>query len=158
MPKGSFYNYFASKEHFAAEILDTYAAQLMKQFDAYIEKSLDTPLELIESVYDLMLQTFEFEGVVKGCLLGNMAAEIGGQSELCSQSMLETVKQWKLRVVRLMEQAQQAGQIRQDVPASDLADVLWCTWEGGLLRMKIEGNTDTVRQTLRVLLRKLIAA
>ena len=142
VPKGSFYNYFESKEHFVAEIIDTYATQLLAKFDALIETSSLSPLALIEHVYDLMLSHFEFEGHVKGCLLGNMAAEIGGNSELCTQSMVTTIAEWKRRIVPLMEQAQQAGEIRQDIESSVLADTLWCTWEGGLLRMKIEDNTE----------------
>lgn len=157
VPKGSFYNYFDSKEHFVAEILDTYATQLLAKFDVYIEQSADNPLQLIEHVYDLMLEHFEFEGHIKGCLLGNMAAEVGGHSKLCTDAMLKTVAQWKKRMVLLMEKAQQSGQIRRDIAASELTDLLWCTWEGGLLRMKIENSTATVRQALHLLLRQLAA-
>lgn len=157
VPKGSFYNYFASKEHFAAEILDTYSAQLLQQFDEYAAKSSDSPLELIENVYSIMVKTFEAEGHIKGCLLGNMAAEIGGHSELCTQSMLRTLEQWKSRIVTLIEQAQLIQQVRTDIAANQLADLLWCAWEGALLRMKIEGNTDTVREVLALLFTQVFA-
>lgn len=158
VPKGSFYNYFASKEHFVAEILDTYSAQLLKQFDDYAATSDETPLEMIESVYLTMMKTFEAEGHIKGCLLGNMAAEIGGHSDHCTQSMLTTLQQWKSRIVPLIEKAQQDKQVREDVTASELADVFWCAWEGALLRMKIEGNTDTVRLTLKLVLQNFFKA
>ena len=155
VPKGSFYNYFASKEHFVAEILDTYATQLLQQFDDYAAKSDDSPLALIENMYASMLKTFEAEGHIKGCLLGNMAAEIGGHSELCSNSMLKTLQRWKSRIVALVAAGQKDGEIRSDISASELADLLWCAWEGGLLRMKVEGNTDTVRQTLTLILQRI---
>ena len=103
-----------------------------------------------------MVDSFEQESHLKGCLLGNMAAEIGGHSELCRESMRATVAEWKKRVVSIIEMAQAQGQIRTDVEAAQLADLLWCAWEGALLRMKIESSTDTVRQTLHVLLRQLL--
>lgn len=155
VPKGSFYNYFASKEHFAAEILDTYSAQLLKQFDEYAARSTESPIELIESVYSIMLKTLEADGHIKGCLLGNMAAEIGGHSELCTQSMLKTLSQWKQRIVALIEQAQREQLAREDITAMQLADLLWCAWEGSLLRMKIEGNTETVHQVLQLLFQQV---
>lgn len=158
VPKGSFYNYFASKEHFAAEILDTYTAQLLAQFDQYAAKSNESPLELIKNVYGIMLKSFEAEGHIKGCLLGNMAAEIGGHSELCTQSMLKTLEQWKRRIVALIEKGQQEDLIRQDISATQLTNLLWCTWEGGLLRMKIEGNTETVAQVLELLFQQIFVS
>ncbi len=158
VPKGSFYNYFASKEQFAAEILDTYAGDLLDQYDKYVAQSEDTPLELIVKVYDKMLQTMEAEGYVKGCLIGNMAAEVSGQSELIRQSMLTTLKKWKLRIVAQLERGQKSGEVRKDLSAADMADLLWCAWEGGVLRMKIESSADTVQKTLDLLLNKLFKA
>ncbi len=156
VPKGSFYNYFSSKEHFVAEILNTYAHQLLVKFDAHIAQSSLSPIALLEQVYDFMVDSFEQESHLKGCLLGNMAAEIGGHSELCRESMRATVAEWKKRMVSIIEMAQAQGQIRTDIEAAQLADLLWCTWEGALLKMKIESSTDTVRQTLHLLLRQLL--
>lgn len=158
VPKGSFYNYFESKEHFAAEILDTYAAKLLTQFDEYATKTEDAPLQIIENVYATMLKTFEAEGHIKGCLLGNMAAEIGGHSDLCTTSMLSTLKKWKQRIVALIENAQAEQVVRSDMSAESLADLLWCAWEGALLRMKIEGNTDIVKNVLSTVLNQIFQA
>lgn len=156
VPKGSFYNYFESKEHFVAEILDTYAQQLLNEYDEYVAKSSnESPLQLISKIYQHMLDTLDADGQVKGCLIGNMAAEIGSHSELCRQSMQRTLQQWRTRLLALLEMGQQQGQVRNDISAESLGDLLWCTWEGSLLRMKIEGHSNTVRSTLSLLLEQL---
>ena len=152
VPKGSFYNYFASKEQFAAEILDTYAEGLLDEYDAYIADAKSPPLQLIKNIYQLMIKAMEAEGFLKGCLLGNMAAEIGGKSDVCRASMMTTLVKWKKRISAQFSKAQELGEVRQDIAADDLADLLWCTWEGGVLRMKIEGSAKTIETSLSLLL------
>lgn len=157
VPKGSFYNYFPSKEHFVSEILDTYAANLLLQFDEYLTTTQDDPLLIVQKVYGSMISVFEAEGCLKGCLLGNMAAEIGAHSELCRVSMQKTLAAWKKRIVVVFENAQSQGIFRDDVSAEALADVFWCTWEGGILRMKIDGDTKVLRHSLDCVLTTLFA-
>jgi len=152
VPKGSFYNYFDSKEQFAAEIIEAYTATLMAQFERYLETSNDDPLTMIRKVYETMIKQFEAQGCHKGCLIGNMAAEIGGSSERCRTVMQETLEIWKRRIVELLELGQKKKQIRSDLGASELADVFWNTWEGGILRMKIDGNAASLRRSLDILL------
>ncbi len=36
VPKGSFYNYFESKEHFGAEVIRHYAGQFLDQLDSQL--------------------------------------------------------------------------------------------------------------------------
>lgn len=158
VPKGSFYNYFASKEQFAAEILDTYADKLLTEYDSYAASSKEAPLMLIKHVYQSMIKAMEAEGFLKGCLLGNMAAEIGGHSEICRKSMVNTLDKWKQRIVTQLQAGQKRGEVRSDLSADILADLLWCAWEGGVLRMKIEGSAKTVQTTLNVLLDTVLVA
>jgi TetR/AcrR family transcriptional regulator, transcriptional repressor for nem operon len=158
VPKGSFYNYFESKEAFAAEIIRHYVDQLLSVFDAYVAHSQEAPLCLIKSLYSYMLVEFARQDCQQGCLVGNLAAEIGASSPLCQIELKRAFGHWKTRFVKLLEAGQQQGNVRNDISADALADIFWNTWEGGILRMKIEGNTGNLKKTLEVLLDQLFAA
>mgnify|MGYP000094326795 CR=1 FL=1 len=152
VPKGSFYNYFNSKEAFAAEIITRYIDDLLHLFDAYVENTDDDPLTIIRNVYQVMMDKFELQGCRQGCLIGNLAAEIGGNSARCQAAMQRAFNEWRERFVRLLERAQVEGSVRADIGAGQLADLFWNAWEGGILRMKLEGSTAPLKQMIDLLL------
>jgi TetR/AcrR family transcriptional repressor of nem operon len=157
VPKGSFYNYFESKEAFAAAILDHYLDELLGLFDTYVAHSKEDPATLIKNVYGYLIVDLAKRGCRQGCLLGNMAAEVGASSKLCQEALQGGFERWKSRFVPLMQRGQEEGFFRTDVDASLLADVFWNTWEGGILRMKFEGDTASLKQTIDVLVDRLLA-
>lgn len=155
VPKGSFYNYFKSKEHFVAEIINRYSRNMLGKLDQAIEEAdEDNPVDTLRRIYSAMLAEVEKSGQ-KGCLIGNLAAEIGTSSQCCRESMHLAYVSWKKRFVDLMSSAQDKGFVRRDLPADVLCDTLWNTWEGALLRMKIDGSTAQLKQTIDVLLNHL---
>lgn len=154
VPKGSFYNYFESKEQFVSEIIAQYGRDAAEKLDDFMELSAETPVDAIRNVYKAITAEIEKNGP-KGCLIGNLAAEIGTSSELCQKSMRDAVASWKKRFTSFISDAQDQGLIRNDLPAGVLCDVLWDTWQGALLKMKIAGNTAHLGQTLDVLLNHL---
>jgi TetR/AcrR family transcriptional repressor of nem operon len=157
VPKGSFYNYFESKEAFVAAIIHRYVAELLGRLDAYIARSKKDPVTLLKSAYGHMLDEMERDGAIRGCLVGSMAAEVGSSSPLCQAELRRAIDQWNERVVTLFRRAQAEGQLRGDVRAEDMASVLWNAWEGGLLRMKVEGDASSAKQALHLLLDHLFA-
>lgn len=158
VPKGSFYNYFKSKEQFVAEIIDEFSRSLLERMDKYVAESQDPPVETIRSMYQKAIETIEQQDCSKGCLIGDLSAEIGGQSDICQDALQNANRQWQGRMSVLLEKAQEEGAIRDDIPAQQLAEIFWNHWEGALLRMKMEGNSKGVRATLDLLLDKLFQA
>lgn len=156
VPKGSFYNYFASKEAFVAEILREYSSQYLKILDEYVDSSSELPLDKIKTIYTFMLDKFSGQNCQQSCLVGSIAAEIGNQSAVCQAAMLESVAHSKQRVSRLVQQAQDNQQIRNDLTAEQITNVFWATWEGSLLKMKMEGSIDTAKETLYLMLDHLL--
>ncbi len=150
IPKGSFYNYFQSKEQFVAEVITRYNQKIEEQLDRYLIQTKDDPVTAIRNIHAYMIKLLEKDP--KGCLIGNLSAEIGNASNECRIAMQHGMQAWKRRFEKLMQAAQSKRLLRRDVPAATLADILWNTWQGGLLRMKIEGNTMHLKQTLEVLL------
>ena len=156
VPKGSFYNYFASKEEFTAEIIESYMEGLLVMFDRLVAASNEDPVTTIERVYGLMVAQFEAHSCTKGCLLGNLAAEIGGNSELCRVALRNGYEQWQQRFSVLVLKAQEQGLIRKDLTVEAICQLYWCAWEGSILKMKMDGDTQSVKETLHLLLRQVL--
>ncbi|MDY0361879.1 MAG: TetR family transcriptional regulator C-terminal domain-containing protein [Desulforegulaceae bacterium] len=151
VPKGSFYNFFESKEKYVSEIIENYNIELLKEIDNFLEKSTKNPLEKIINAYSYVIKEIENTGLT-GCLVGNLAAELGDSSKECLFQMQNGVKLWKSRFVNLFEQAREENLLRKDISAENMADIFWNAWQGGLLRMKIEGNTSQLQMMLENLL------
>lgn len=158
VPKGSFYNYFASKEQFGAEVIGHYSDWLLGLMDAAFQDAEDDPLKALRQYYAQSTDLYEREGTGDGCLLCNLGAELGDTSGVCREAMAEAFKRLKERLVRVLALGQQAGEVRGDVPAADLALVLMDAWDGALIRMKIEQSVEPLRAFQRLYLDRLITA
>ena len=76
VPKGSFYNHFASKEVFAAAIVDRYAEHSRLSWERMMRGAPAEPMAAIRHVFAQMLDYHEQASCPAGCLIGNLAAEI----------------------------------------------------------------------------------
>ena len=149
--KGSFYNYFKSKEVFVAEIIKQYNLEISEWIDTNLNEANDDPVTIIRNVHNLRIIELEKEEM-RGCLVGNLAAEIGTTSELCRAEMQQVAKAWNSRLETLIADAQQQGLFRTDLEASALTDIFWSAWQGGMLKMKIDGNTDHLKEVITLML------
>ena len=87
----------------------------------------------------------------KGCLLGNLGAELGESSEPIREALSQAMHGWRDRFERTIARGQREGTIRADIPSAALSDFLLNAFEGALIRMKIEKSTEPLEQ-LRSLL------
>lgn len=156
VPKGSFYNYFPSKEAFVAEIIDSYSKQLYTEADSFLGASNSSPADKIREMYQFMLESFTQGEKIEGCLIGNIAAELGSSSKLCQQALQAAYSRWQVRLSKLIEDAQQQGEFRKDVSADLLAGFFWSAWEGSLLRVKMDSDIQSGKETLDVMLNHLL--
>lgn len=155
VPKGSFYNHFASKEAFAAQIIQRYADWVDEAWDLCLSDAPQDALAAIDHVFARFISHHE-RTACQGCLVGNFAAEVAESSELCRQVLHASLTAWRQRLADLLEQAQAQGSVRSDVPADTLAVFFWDAWEGALLRMKIERHTGPLVDTTQLLLGTLL--
>ncbi len=152
IPKGSFYNYFGSKENFGAEIIQHYIDPFLEQLDAHIQHDKQDALRAIQRYFDELIKELEQNKFKGGCLLGNLMGEIGDTSDICQKSLQSSVNRYRDLLQVGLEKAQYQGTIRVDKPAIDMADLLINTWQGALLRSKIEQSSKPVRQCCQDLL------
>lgn len=159
VPKGSFYNYFKSKEHFASEIVGHYTKFLDDLWDGWIAEGPENePLLMLQKCFENLIAMEEGRAVQTGCLVGNLAGELAESSDLCRRSLNNAKNLWCNRLSVHLERAQQLGLARKDIAADKLAGFCWEVWEGALLRMKIENSTNAVRETITMLFQVFLRA
>lgn len=153
VPKGSFYNHFASKEVFAAAIVERYAELMRSSWERMLATAPDAPMATIRHVFAEMIRYHERRAdCLAGCLIGNFAAEIAVTSEGCRDRLLAAQLAWRERLAGLIAAGQAAGEIRRDIDATALSALTWGAWEGGLLRMKVERSVVPLQDSVALLL------
>ncbi|MDJ0571122.1 MAG: TetR family transcriptional regulator C-terminal domain-containing protein [Pleurocapsa sp. MO_192.B19] len=156
VPKGSFYNYFESKEHFGAEVIRQYAKQITANMDAWLNDPEKDALDALKQFFDQ--EILRHQKAREGCLIGNLGAELGDSSELCRQAMSESLQLMQQRFARVLTKAQEQGTVRHDLTAEKLASVLLNGYEGALLRMQIEKSVEPLRQFTKLMLDDFLSA
>lgn len=157
VPKGSFYNFFPSKEAYVASIIIHYGEQVAEEFKTATVGLDEEPA--------LVLLWFSFRNKVHNrlelgescaCLLGAMSAEIGQASSLCSDAITRVEQQWVKSIANLIKKAQSQGDLRDDFPAAELAPVLYNCWQGNLLQYQITDDAALLLRQLNTFIQTLL--
>lgn len=143
IPKGSFYNYFESKEEFAVAAIRHYAHCFTERMDREVASAPD-PLSGLRAFFEALMVDFERAGYVGGCLIWNLGGELEG-SETCRTALDEGFRMWRDRVAEVLAEGQRRGLVRRDKGAEALADLLTVGWEGAVIRMKLERSLAPLR-------------
>lgn len=153
VPKGSFYNYFASKEEFGAAAIAHYIEPFIERLDGWLERpELDAGAAL-EGYFGELAGELERRRFAGGCLLGNLIGEVGDTSETCRLALREALHRYRDKLREGIERGQREGVFRADLGAEAMADFLSDAWQGALLRMKIEQSVRPLQACCESLLR-----
>jgi len=152
VPKGSFYNYFESKEAFSAEVVKHYIDPFIKRLDVHLQRKDIGAAAALRAYFDELIEETERLDFRGGCLLGNLIGEIGDTSDLCQTSLREAVHRYRDKLREGIARAQREGGFRADIDAKEMADLLVNFWQGALLRMKIERSVRPLIQFCDLLL------
>jgi TetR/AcrR family transcriptional repressor of nem operon len=130
--KGSFYNYFPSKEAFALEVIAGYCR------DAGLDLLAgDGPAEeRIRSHFAHLRQELRRRGDTFGCLLGNFAAEVAADNPTIRESIDTAFQAWADLLAAAITEARPMS----PHDAAGRAQLLIDAWEGALLRAKATAN------------------
>jgi TetR/AcrR family transcriptional repressor of nem operon len=138
VPQGSFTNHFRSKEAFAEEVLDRYFAHLK----GFVKEALDneslTPRERLKRYLDIISRVLANAKWNRGCLIGDFSLETTAQSRLLRERLEAIFREWRAPFASCIAEAQTADEIDSMFDPMDLAEFLLASWEGAILRMKVE--------------------
>ena len=157
VPKGSFYNHFASKEAFGAEVIDAYFDRGEEKLRAFLCDADVAPLDRLEAYFDDRIDALRAMGFVKGCLLGNFSAEVADHSALVREHLVLHFDAWSGYFETCIAEAQEQGAISDRLPAASLGRFLLNSWEGALLRMRAEKSDSPLIEFKEIVFGTLLA-
>ncbi len=145
VPKGSFYNFFSSKEEFGLAVIDKYLAETVEVLIPIFSDESLPPLERIKKSFEILIARFEANDCSKGCLLGNLSLEMSDQYERARQHLDMSLQQWIRALSGLLLQAQAEKTISADLDPEMLAENLVSSFEGALLRSKVKKSSEPLK-------------
>jgi TetR/AcrR family transcriptional repressor of nem operon len=157
VPKGSFYNYFESKEVLGAEVLDHYWHERTRGSLRLLSDESLRPAERLHRYFTAQAEKLASLDYKCGCLMGNLAAELSDHSKLISDRLSSIFAGWTRALATCIRDAQRAGEVRTDIDADALAAFLLHAWEGATLRARIEKDGRPLAQFMEVALNHLLA-
>src|ERR1700722_16721863 len=149
-PQGSFTNHFRSKEDFACEVLDLYFDHTKQAVVEALEDRSLNPRERLGHYLNIITDRLVAAAFSRGCLIGDFSLEAAPQSEMLRTRLAEIFAEWRSPFAACIAEGQATGEISAIFPREDLADFLLSSWEGAILRMKVERNAEPLERFKRI--------
>jgi len=149
-PQGSFTNHFRSKEAFAVEVLDRYFDYLKLLVAQALNDETRTPRQRLKRYLDIITGKLERDGWKLGCLIGDLSLGAAFQSKLLRERLDAIFQEWRAPFARCIAAAQSAGELDTQFAATELAEFLLASWQGAILRMKVERGPAALERFKRI--------
>jgi TetR/AcrR family transcriptional repressor of nem operon len=150
-PHGSFTNHFRSKEAFAQEVLNRYFENLQ----GHIRRSLGdrklSPRQRLERYLEIISDVLAADKWGRGCLIGDFSLETVSHSKRLRQRLEEIFEEWRTPFAACIAEAQAAREIDDTFDPVDLAEFLLSSWEGAILRMKVERGPAALERFRKII-------
>src|SRR5438132_9746113 len=150
VPQGSFTNHFRSKEAFAGEVLDRYFDYLRGLARQTLNDETLTPRQRLKRYLDIITDNLERDGWKLGCLIGDFSLEASPQSKFLRKRLDTIFEQWRTPFASCIAAAQAAGEVNSDFAPTELAEFLLASWQGAILRMKVERGPAALERFKRI--------
>ncbi len=138
VPKGSFYNHFESKEALALAALEMFWVNGTARRALLADASID-PVERLRLHFKKLSAALAKIKYERGCMIGNFSSEMSANTEF-RERLAKIYADWSLALERCIEDAKSAGKLKVQIPPKALAAFLVNSWEGAVLRSKVELN------------------
>jgi len=150
VPKGSFYNHFASKEALGVEVVRLYSEGAAR-LDAAVDDPGLPALERVRRSFAAKVDANVKAEYACGCLLGNFSTELSAQSEPIRHEVSASYAGWAAWLQTLLSQAQQEDTLAADDDAAELAQAVIDAWQGAVLRSKAEQSRVPLDRFMKTL-------
>lgn len=156
IPKGSFYNYFPTKDAFVVDLLEEYWSALEKSYAPILYDRRAKPFDRICSFFQALSREHEQHQFALGCLIGSLALELSASSPEVRAKLASLLARWAQPLVDCLEEAQASGMLAASTNVQELASVLIEAWEGAALRGKVLQSPEPYRRFETFLLKQLL--
>ena len=140
VPKGSFYNYFKSKEDFGLQIIDRFQSQFDRLAIEILEDVSMTPLQRIDRFLGASMEHFHNSNYTGGCPIGNLAQEMGDLSSAFRKKLGDAMDAMVIAYAKVLTKAQSSGEISEHLDVNAAAYFIVAGWHGAIIQMKLTQN------------------
>ena len=151
IPKGSFYNYFDSKESFAIEALECACVQSCEEIQKALAHSSLPPLERLHRFYQDAAKNMKANDYLHGCLIGNLCQEMSNVNEPVRTKVKTLMDRVIAHFENCLKEAQGRGELSAERDAKVLAEFIFNAWQGSIMRSKGSKNDFAFNSFLSVL-------
>ena len=155
VPKGSFYNYFSSKDAFGEALLDDYFADYHSEMSVlFSRKDLDAQQQLMEYFHQWR-NNQSFEDCQGKCLAVKLGAEVADLSEAMRESLKRGTSGITRHLAGVIKEGQKQGTVHVDGNPDEVAENLYQLWLGASVMVKIMRDTQPFETAMMVTQRLL---
>lgn len=150
VPKGSFYNYFKSKEDFVSELLTRYTDDTVEFLKTQLRTGTESPIHRLRVMLEHWAENMfgpQYNGC--GCLMGNMTQELSNQNERIQAVTEREFARLEEQFVACFTEAKVNGELKDDVDVNELGTFVYNGWQGTLIRCKAEGTGEQLKRYVR---------
>ncbi|AVZ71583.1 TetR family transcriptional regulator [Streptomyces lunaelactis] len=159
VPKGSFYSYYSSKNVFAAAVLDRFWTGIVRHHGPILTDPSTPPVRRLVAFFEALTRDNAERGFALGCLLGNLALELSDDNGEARLRLANIMEQWSDLIAACLAQA---GNTADDGVATtettDLASMIIESWEGAVMRGRVDQSRAPYDRFLTVSLPRLLDA
>lgn len=148
--KGTFYNYFQSKEQFALEALSNYSEQMKKLIKTYMSFASMSPAKRLKRYFEQLIKINNQEGATNGCLLMNFMVELAGNRSAFALATKQEFEKWISLLAPTIEKAQENREITNAYTSKQIAEFMYIHLYGDFARMKSVKSTILMEAQLRM--------
>ncbi|MFF3243926.1 TetR family transcriptional regulator C-terminal domain-containing protein [Streptomyces sp. NPDC002870] len=154
VPKGSFYSYYSSKNAFAAAVLDRYWAGIVRDHGSVLTDESIPPALRLAGFFGALTRDHAERGFALGCLLGNLALELSDDNGEARLRLASIMDRWSELIASCLAQA--AGDVVETPETTELASLIIESWEGAVMRGRIDHSRVPYDRFLTVSLPRLL--
>ena len=149
--KGTFYNYFKSKEDFSIQVIQFYGEYMTNYITNSLIKESPSPINRLKEMYASLIVAANEEECAKGCLVYNFSYEVAGQNKAIANALDKQFNDWLDVIEKCIDAAKQAGEITSKKTARELAELIHASFNGAFGRVKMSRSTKEMENSMHIL-------
>lgn len=140
VPKGSFYHYFKSKEHFGIEVIAHSVSEHLERIRPFLSDRSQSPLARFRAFFESGRNCYFSKQYRQACLISKLATEVSEMSPAMRAALKSGLDQWLTLFAQFIREAQAEGEIDPKFNPEELAGFIQFSWEGAVMRMQVDQN------------------
>ncbi len=153
LKRGTLYYHFPGKDDLGLAVLERVRTMFFTAVDAALADA--DPFQGLCNFFDFALELQRKKCFVGGCLFGNLALEMSDNDSGYMTFTKKIFQEWISKIEDVVRRGQQAGKIRTDIDAVNMAQMIVSSLEGGIMLSRLGKNEQPLRNCLE-LLRKFV--